>query len=89
MIVAEDDSDDVGVPVMLEDCTCVGLARGDGVDEGESVAPWLVDGVDVNVALKDGVRPWLADTLGETLGVGVTVSTFEVVCDDVTAVEAL
>ena len=54
---------------MLEDCTCVRLAERDGVDEGESVAPWLVDGVDVSVALVDGVAPWLGDTLGVTLGV--------------------
>jgi len=89
VIVAEGDSDGAGVPVMLEDCTCVRLAERDGVDEGESVAPWLVDGVDVSVALVDGVAPWLGDTLGVTLGVGVMVRTIEVVCDDVAAAEAL
>jgi len=89
VIVAEGDCDGVGVPVTLDDCACVRLAVGDGVDEGESVARWLVDGVDVRVTLKDGVLPWLGDMLGVTLGVGVTVSTFEVVCDDVAAAEAL
>ena len=74
---------------MLDDCTCVWLAEGDGVDEGESVAPWLVDGVQVRVVLVDGVAPWLTDTLGVTLGVGVTVNTFEIVCEDVAAAEAL
>ena len=31
----------------------------------------------------DAVVPWLDVTLGETLGVGVTVSTIEIVCDGV------
>ena len=61
----------------------------EGVGEAERVAPWLVDGVQLDEALKDGVAPWLGDTLGVTLGVGVTVNTFEIVCEDVAAAEAL
>ena len=61
----------------------------EGVGEAERVAPWLVDGVQLDEALKDGVAPWLGDTLGVTLGVGVTDSTIVGVLDDVAVAEAL
>ena len=77
------------MPATLGPCVSVGLAAAEGVGDAERVAPWLADGVQLDEVLADGVAPSLGDTLGETLGVGVTVSTIEVVCEDVAAVEAL
>jgi len=59
----------------------------EGVGDAERAALWIADGVQLDEALVDGVT--LAGTLGVTLGVGDTVSTIEVDCEDVAGAEAL
>ena len=45
------------MPVTLGLRVSVGLAVAEGVGDAESVAPWLVDGVQLDEALVVGVTP--------------------------------
>ena len=79
------EGEDVGDGV--ESCDLDEVGDKDAACDGEPVAvgDWLWLGVDLWLPLDvtDAVVTWLDVTLGETLGVGVTVSTIEIVCDGV------